>query len=126
MPSNEGAAKAKVRYVGAGGTFRLEPPRLRTADDLDEERHATWFELFFDLVFAVAVSQLAASLAGHPNTATFARFAALFTIVVWLWVLYTLYSNRFDTDDLVFRLAKSAAMLAIAAVAVTLHQVMEG
>ena len=56
----------------------------------------------------------------------FARFAALFVVVVWAWVLYTLYANRFDTDDLIFRLAKSGAMLAIAAIAVNLHQVMDG
>jgi low temperature requirement protein LtrA len=41
-------------------------------------------------------------------------------------VLYTLYANRFDTDDLIFRLSKSAGMLAIAAVAIQLHRVMEG
>ena len=119
-------AKATARYLGAGGTFRLEPPRLRTAEDPGEERHATWFELFFDLVFAAAVSQLAVSLGRRPDGATFARFAALFVLVVWPWVLYTLYSNRFDTDDLIFRLAKSGAMVAIAAVAVTLPNVMEG
>jgi hypothetical protein len=49
------------RNLGAGGTFRLEPPRLRTTADPDERRHATWFELFFDLVFVAAVSQLGAA-----------------------------------------------------------------
>ena len=31
----------------------LRPPRLRTLADVDaeEERHASWLELFFDLVF---------------------------------------------------------------------------
>jgi low temperature requirement protein LtrA len=115
-----------ARVLGAGGTFRLEPPRLRTTDDPSEERHATWFDLFFDLVFAAAVSQLAASLAREPSGATFARFAALFVLVVWPWMFYTLYSNRFDTDDLIFRLAKSGAMFAIAAVAVVLPHVMAG
>jgi low temperature requirement protein LtrA len=125
-PPETTGARATARVLGAGGTFRLEPPRLRTTDDPSEERHATWFELFFDLVFAAAVSQLAASLARQPDGATFARFAALFVLVVWPWVIYTLYSNRFDTDDLIFRLAKSGAMFAIAAVAVTVPHVMEG
>lgn len=115
-----------MRYLGAGGTFRLEPPRLRTTGDPLEERHATWFELFFDLVFAAALSQLAAALAREPRAATFARFVGLFIVVVWAWVLYTMYANRFDTDDLIFRLAKSGAMLVIAAIAVTVHQLMDG
>jgi len=114
------------RLVGAGGTFRLDPPRLRTIADPREERHATWFELFFDLVFVAAVSELGAALAQDPSAPVFARFLALFVVVIWAWVLYALYANRFDTDDLIFRLAKSGAMLAIAAIAVNLHRVMEG
>jgi low temperature requirement protein LtrA len=121
----DGAPRA-ARYLGAGGTFRLEPPRLRTITDPDEQRHATWFELFFDLVFVAALSQLEGALALDPSAAVFARFAALFVVVVWAWVLYTLYANRFDTDDLIFRLTKSGAMLAIAAIAVNLHQAMAG
>jgi low temperature requirement protein LtrA len=121
-----GGVGPPARYLGAGRTFRLEPPRLRTTGDPDEERHATWFELFFDLVFVAAVGELAGSLAQNPVAATFARFVALFVVVVWAWVLYTAYTNRFDTDDLIFRLAKSGAMLAIAAVAVNVPQVMQG
>ena len=56
----ENGAPTPARYLGAGGTFRLEPPRLRTTADPHEQRHATWFELFFDLVFVAAVSQLGA------------------------------------------------------------------
>jgi low temperature requirement protein LtrA len=121
-----GGDATRVRYLGAGGTFRLEPPRLRTRDDADEGRHATWFELFFDLAFVAAVAELGASLERHPSAATFARFAALFVVVLWPWILYTLYSNRFDTDDLIFRAGKSGAMLAIAAIAVELGPVMDG
>jgi low temperature requirement protein LtrA len=114
------------RDLGAGGTFRLEPPRLRITSDQDEERHATWYELFFDLVFVAAVSQLGAALARDPSAVVFARFAGLFVVIVWAWILYTLYANRFDTDDLIFRLGKAGGMLAVAAIAVTLPRVMAG
>ncbi len=77
-------------------------------------------------MFVAAVSQLGTPLARDPSAAVFARFAALFVVVVWAWVLYTLYANRFDTDDLIFRLAKSGAMLAIAALAINVHRVMAG
>jgi low temperature requirement protein LtrA len=56
----------------------------------------------------------------------FARFAGLFAVVWWAWILYTLYANRFDTDDLIFRAAQSCAMLAIAVIAIDLHRVMHG
>lgn len=31
------------------------PPRLRTVEDTGEHRHASWLELFLDLVFVVAL-----------------------------------------------------------------------
>lgn len=77
-------------------------------------------------MFVAAVSQLGVALARDPSAAVYGRFAALFAIVLWAWVLYALYANRFDTDDLIFRMAKCGAMLAIAAAAVNLHQVMQG
>jgi low temperature requirement protein LtrA len=111
--------------VGAP-TFRIDPPRLRTLADPDEERHATWFELYFDLVFAAAVAQLANALSRDPSGAVFARFAGLFVVVAWAWMGFVFYANRFDTDDLIYRLTKSCAMLAIAAIAVNLRRVMAG
>jgi low temperature requirement protein LtrA len=35
----------------------LQPPRLRTLAE-EGERHASWLELFFDLVFVVAITDL--------------------------------------------------------------------
>jgi low temperature requirement protein LtrA len=119
-------APGTVRRLGPRGTFRLEPPRLRTTADPREERHATWFELFFDLVFVAAVGQFILALERDPSGPVFGRFAALFVVVVWEWVLYALYDNRFGTDDLIFRLAKLGGMLAIAVVAIQLPRVMEG
>jgi low temperature requirement protein LtrA len=107
-------------------TFRIEPPRLRTLEEPAQDRHATWFELYFDLVFVASVAQLATALARDPSGAVFARFAALFLVVTWAWGGYTFYADRFDTDDLIFRLAEAGAMLAIAVLAIDLHRVMEG
>ena len=65
------------------GTFRLEPPRLRTTEDPTSDRHATWYELFFDFVFAAAVIELATALADHPTNAVLGRFAGLFFAITW-------------------------------------------
>jgi len=43
--------------------FRFTPPRLEEGEELD--RHATWLELFFDLVFVVAVAELVHDLSGE-------------------------------------------------------------
>ena len=63
-----------------------DPPRLRTLEDAGDERHATWLELFFDLVFVVAIAQLADGLAEDPSLRGFLIFAGLFVAVWWAWV----------------------------------------
>jgi low temperature requirement protein LtrA len=105
----------------------LEPPRLRTRDrDLEQVRRATWLELFFDLVFVAAVSQLANALAEHPTPARFFEFLGLFVPVWWAWMGFTFYANRFDTDDIVYRLLMLVAMFGVAVLATTIPSVFHG
>jgi low temperature requirement protein LtrA len=106
-------------------TVWLRPPRLRTAG-AEEERRATWLELFFDLVFVVAIAQLSRELVLNHSVAGFALFAALFVPVFVAWQGFSFYADRFDTDDLAFRLAMFAGMLAISALSVLLPDVVHG
>lgn len=94
----------------------LKPPRLRSATD-ERERRATWFELFFDLVFVLAITELSQHLQRDASFIGFARFVGLFVPVWWAWVVYTTYADRFDTDDVIYRALMILAMLAIAAMA---------
>src|SRR5919198_2475998 len=103
----------------------FEPPRLRTLAD-EGERHASWLELFFDLVFVVAITELSRVLVEDHSALGFLRFAALFLPVFVAWQGFMAYATRFDTDDLAFRAAYFAAMLAIAAMAVQIDDVAHG
>jgi Bacterial low temperature requirement A protein (LtrA) len=58
----------------AGRRSWFTPPRLRTAAD-EEDRHASWLELFFDLVFVVAITELSHQLAVDHSADGFLRFA---------------------------------------------------
>jgi low temperature requirement protein LtrA len=95
----------------------LDPPRLRTVEEGFEERHATWLELFFDLVFVVAVAELGQNLTNDPTLHGFLQYVGLFIPVIWAWAGFTFYANRFDTDDLTYRLLILLAMFAVAALA---------
>ncbi len=95
------------------------PPRLRPAD-AESHRHATWMELFFDLVFVAAVARLATMLIERHDAVGFLRFVGLFVPVAWAWMGYTYYANRFDTDDVPYRAMVSAGMAAVAAMAVAI------
>jgi hypothetical protein len=97
---------------------RLSPPPLRTANGHDrDERRASWVELFFDLVFAGAVGQLAGALQDHPALGGLARFAMLFTPIWWLWVMFTFYADRHESRDTAHRAAHLSAMLLCVALA---------
>ena len=63
-----------------------------------EGRKATWFELFFDLVFVVAVAQLSGAYAHHYDEAGAAQFAAAFLAMWWCWLGHTFHATRFDRD----------------------------
>jgi low temperature requirement protein LtrA len=93
----------------------LRPPQLQYTDtDSGDERTATWLELFFDLAFVLVVAELAVGLGDDRTLGGVLVFAGLFTSVWWAWAGFTFYANRFDTDDVVYRLAKLGAMLAVA------------
>ncbi len=88
----------------------LRPPSLRTG----EARSASRLELFFDLAYVLAVAELATAFMSDLNWHGARVFAGLFTALWFSWVGFTLYANRFDTDDVVFRIIKLTATLAIA------------
>ncbi len=88
----------------------IRPPSLRTG----EQASASRLELFFDLAYVLVVIELADAFYSDLTWRGAATFAALFGALWLSWVGITLYANRFDTDDVVFRLAKLTAMLGVA------------
>jgi len=64
----------------------LRPPQLRTLDADQDERHATWLELFFDLVFVISIAEVVHTLEDYRTPADFAGTAGLFGAVWWAWV----------------------------------------
>ena len=100
----------------------FQPPQLRIGEGIEEEsRRATWLELFYDLVFVVAVSQVAHYLNDHLSWSGFIGFVALFIPIWWAWIGATFYANRFDVDDIGHRLLTAMQMLGVAAMAINVH-----
>jgi low temperature requirement protein LtrA len=89
------------------------PPVLRSKQRGEGERHASWLELFFDLVFVIAVAELSHYLHDHLSLVGLATFAVLFVPVWWLWIDFSYYGDQFDTDDVLYRVAMFAAMFGL-------------
>jgi len=85
----------------------LIPMRGRAADE--KHRAATPLELFFDLVFVVAVAQAASSLhhglaEGHVAESVLS-YCMVFFAIWWAWMNFTWFASAYDTDDVLYRLA---------------------
>ena len=114
----------KPASESAPGTHRpierplFEPPRIRSEEE--GKRPTSWLEFFFDLVFVVAVDQLARRLQHGVTGHGALVYLALYGPVWWAWVGFVLYTDRFGTDDLSDRfmtLVQIGAALVIAAAA---------
>lgn len=97
----------------------IRPPRLRTTDT-EQERKVTWTELFYDLVFVVAVAGLGSRLLADPTIRGAAVFTGMFVPLWWAWVGFTFYADRYDTDDLGQRILAVAQMITIALMAASI------
>jgi low temperature requirement protein LtrA len=91
------------------GSGSVRTPTLQT----EEPRSASRLELFFDLAFVLVIAQLAGALRADASLHGVLLFAGLFTTVWWSWAGFTVYANRFDHDDVVYRLLKLAGMAAV-------------
>jgi low temperature requirement protein LtrA len=91
--------------------------RLRSSTGTEHGRKVTWLELFFDLIFVAAVAQVAAPLRDHYSVMELVRFTPLFALIWWAWTGHTVFSTRFDTDDVVQRVLTLVQMFAVAAMA---------
>jgi low temperature requirement protein LtrA len=90
------------------------------------ERHATWLELFFDLVFVLAIAELARYLHDHLTVGGFLGFVFLFAPVWGTWMGYTYFADLFDVDGPAYRVTMLAAMLVSIALAVSIHGALDG
>lgn len=100
------AARAgRAGWAEWAGRAGLRPMTPREPGE--SHRVASPLELFFDLVFVVAVSLSSGELhhgetAGHIGPAV-GSYLAVFFAVWWAWMNFTWFASAFDTDDWAYR-----------------------
>jgi low temperature requirement protein LtrA len=76
-------------------------------------RRVTPLELFFDLVFVFALTQVTTLMAADPSWLGLLRGMAVLTVLWWAWVAYVWIGTTTDADDGVARFVLLAAMCAM-------------
>jgi low temperature requirement protein LtrA len=88
------------------------PARVRV-ERVREASTATTLELFFDLVFVFALTQITALMAHDPNGEGMLRGVLLIAVVWWCWVGYSWLSNVVKADEGWARVTLLVAMAAM-------------
>jgi low temperature requirement protein LtrA len=92
------------------------PPRPRAqrlTAVLRQEDRVTPLELFFDLVFVLALTQCTALMAERPTWAGLAQGLLVLGMLWWSWGGYAWLTSAVDPEEGVVRLAMFAAMAAL-------------
>lgn len=90
---------------------------MRPRDAGEPNRAASTLELFFDLVFAIAVSQASTSLfdmlAEGDCALGLPRYLLAFFAIWWAWMNFTWFSTSFDNDDWLYRVLTIVQMCGV-------------
>jgi len=100
------------------------PPR--NFAERKHQRKISWLELFFDLAYVAAISQLTHHIAEHPSWQETAFSLLLFSLIFWSWVNASQYYDLHGNDSIRTRLMTFWQMLAVTSVAITMQDIFEG
>jgi low temperature requirement protein LtrA len=95
-------------------------PRL--AATRREGERVTPLELFFDLVFVLAITQCTALMSHHPTWSGMAQGLLVLGILWWSWVGYAWLTSVIDPEEGAVRLVMFGAMAALLIVALCLPE----
>jgi low temperature requirement protein LtrA len=98
--------------VSALETLELPDSRHVRRREPGEEQPTTSLELFFDLVYVFAVTQLSHYLLEHLTWRGATQTLFLLLVVWWAWIYTTWMTNWFDPDSPAVRLVLVGVMLA--------------
>lgn len=94
----------------------------RKFDTHMEERRVSWLELFYDLVYVIAISRITHHFAHHISLHSFFEFTSLFVLIFWGWLNGSQYHDLHGSEGLRTRLMTLWQMMIIAALAITTGQ----
>jgi len=91
----------------------------------NNKRTASWLELFFDLIFVVAIAKASHVLLnthnGYIDNLLYLKYVLIMIPIWWAWTGATLYSSRFDCDDTLQRLMTFTQMFCVILLAANIN-----
>ncbi|HQW83511.1 MAG TPA: low temperature requirement protein A [Ferruginibacter sp.] len=85
------------------------------------ERKISWLELFYDLVYVIAISTITHKVATHFTINALLDYFFFFVIIYWGWLNGSLYHDLHGSEGLRTKLLTLWQMTIVAALVITLH-----
>src|SRR6185369_260821 len=99
---------------------RHHAPHLNAA--LREGERVTPLELFFDLVFVLAITECTSLMSHHPRWTGLAQGLLVLGVLWWAWVGYAWLTSVIDPEEGAVRLVIFAAMAALLIVSLCVQE----
>ena len=98
------------------------PRRGRRLEAVGERDTATPLELFFDLVFVFALTQVTEFMSEHAGAVDVLRGLLVITVMWWCWIAYAWLCNVVRAEQGAMRIGLFAAMAAVFVQAITIPE----
>lgn len=85
-----------------------------------KDRKISWLELFYDLVYVIAIAKITHHLSQHPTLLSLIDYLYFFIIIFWGWINGSMYYDLHGSEGLRTRLMTLWQMLIVAALIITI------
>jgi low temperature requirement protein LtrA len=93
---------------------------------VEVEQRVLPLELFFDLVFVFAITQVTSFVSSHPTWMRLVQGLAILAVLWWAWVGYAWLGNTADSDEGAIRVVLLSAMAAMVIVSLAVPRAFAG
>ena len=108
----------------------IKTPKLVARDKQEKNRSATMLELFYDLIFVVAIASVAAqfhhAVSNDHITHGVISYIIIFGAIWWAWSQYTWFASAFDNGSTGFKLVTLWQMIGALIIAVGVEKAFNG
>ena len=91
-------------------------------DIQEKDRRVSWLELFYDLVYVIAIARITHHLSAHLSWPGFLEYISLFMMIYWGWLNGSLYYDLHGNTGLRTRLMTLWQMMIVSALAIAIDQ----
>ena len=88
----------------------------------DHDRRVSWLELFYDIVYVIAIARITHHFAAHITFSGFVEYACLFILIYWGWLNGSLHHDIHGNQGLRTRLMTLWQMVILAALAIMIDK----